>query len=151
MKIGITFEYPAKSKILIYQELFMIGLSERYGRDPWLMDFGPTYPMMTFDHIFCALPYYRSCLWSRSWWPNYINYYFIFIAYSCDIVIVNVNVCQWKLASNFEFPAKIKMLIPQELLIIGLSESYGVILVQMMVGGWHIAVVTSPVRAGVGL
>ncbi len=34
----------------------MIGLSESYGHDPWLMDFGPRYPMMTFDPIFSHFP-----------------------------------------------------------------------------------------------
>ncbi len=43
--------------MLISQELFVIGLSESYGGDPWLMDFGPTYPMMTFEHIFAHFPF----------------------------------------------------------------------------------------------
>ncbi len=43
--------------------------------------------MMKFTHFF-ALPNYCSCLWSRSRWPNYINYFFIFIGYFYDIVIV---------------------------------------------------------------
>ncbi len=34
----------------------MIGLSESYGGDPWMMDFGSAYPMMTFDHIFTHFP-----------------------------------------------------------------------------------------------
>ncbi len=56
MKLIRNFEFPAKTKMLISQELFMIGLSKRYGCDPWLMDFGATYPMMTFDPIFAHLP-----------------------------------------------------------------------------------------------
>ncbi len=34
----------------------MIGLSESSWGDPWLMDFGSTYPMMTIDQIFAHFP-----------------------------------------------------------------------------------------------
>ncbi len=34
----------------------MIGLSESYGGDPFLMDFRLKYPMMNFGHIFAHFP-----------------------------------------------------------------------------------------------
>ncbi len=59
----------------------MIGLSESYGGDPWLMDFGPTYPMMTFGHIFLHFPILAHA--SEVGHGDLItsNIFYIFIAY----------------------------------------------------------------------